>query len=70
MTGIHLRWDNWASVRYAEELNSARIQSPFREPTNMGFWDKSLQIVKCLCDHGTQSVRRLAQKTGLSNQWC
>lgn len=32
----------------------------------MGFWDKSLQIVKCLCDHGTQSVRRLAQKTGLS----
>jgi hypothetical protein len=32
----------------------------------MGFWDKSLQIFKCLCDHGTQSVRRLAQKTGLS----
>jgi hypothetical protein len=32
----------------------------------MGFWDKSLQICKCLCAHGKQSVRRLAQKTGLS----
>ncbi len=32
----------------------------------MGFWDKSLRIVKCLCDHGTQSVRRLAHKTGVS----
>ncbi len=32
----------------------------------MGFWDKSLQICKCLCEHGKQSVRRLAQKTGLS----
>jgi hypothetical protein len=32
----------------------------------MGFWDKSLQIFKCLCDHGRQSVRRMAQQTGLS----
>ena len=32
----------------------------------MGFWAKSLRICKCLCEHGTQSVRRLAQKTGLS----
>jgi Family of unknown function (DUF6399)/IclR helix-turn-helix domain len=32
----------------------------------MGFWDKSLRIFKCLCDHGTQSVRRIAQQTGLS----
>ena len=24
VTGIHLRWDNWASVRYAEELNSGK----------------------------------------------
>ena len=32
----------------------------------MGFWDKSLQICKCLCEHGKQSLRRLAQKTGLS----
>jgi len=32
----------------------------------MGFWAKSLRIFKCLCEHGKQSVRRLAQKTGLS----
>jgi hypothetical protein len=32
----------------------------------MGFWDKSLHIFNCLCDHGTQSVRRLAHKTGFS----
>jgi len=32
----------------------------------MGFWDKSLRIFKCLCDHGQQSVRRIAQQTGLS----
>jgi len=32
----------------------------------MGFWDKSLQIFKCLCDHGKQGVRRMAQQTGLS----
>ena len=28
--------------------------------------DKSLQIFKCLCEHGRQSGRRLAQQTGLS----
>ena len=32
----------------------------------MRFWDKSLQIFNCLCDHGTQSVRRIAHKTGFS----
>jgi DNA-binding IclR family transcriptional regulator len=32
----------------------------------MGFWDKSLRIFNCLCDHGKQSIRRLAHKTGLS----
>lgn len=32
----------------------------------MGFWDKSLRIFKCLCDHGRQGVRRMAQQTGLS----
>lgn len=32
----------------------------------MGFWDKSLQIFKCLCDNATQSVRQWAQQTGLS----
>ncbi len=32
----------------------------------MGVWAKSLQIFNCLCDHGKQSVRRIAQKTGCS----
>src|SRR6516164_11592978 len=32
----------------------------------MGFWDKSLQIFNCLCANATQSVRRIAQQTGLS----
>src|SRR5512145_2510844 len=32
----------------------------------MRFWDKSLLIFTCLCDHGRQSVRRMAQQTGLS----
>ena len=32
----------------------------------MGFWDKSLRIFKCLCEHATQSVRPLAQQTGLA----
>ena len=32
----------------------------------MGFWEKSLRIFKCLCDHSWQGVRRIAQQTGLS----
>ena len=32
----------------------------------MRFWDKSRRIFKSLCDHGTQSVRCIAQQTGLS----
>jgi Family of unknown function (DUF6399)/IclR helix-turn-helix domain len=32
----------------------------------MGFWTKSVRIFKYLCDHGTQSVRRVARQTGLS----
>jgi len=32
----------------------------------MRFWDKSLRIFKCLCDHGKQSIRHLAQQTGFS----
>src|SRR5262245_34492260 len=32
----------------------------------MGLWTKSRRIFNCLCDHGTQSVRRIAQKTGFS----
>src|SRR5262245_9450616 len=32
----------------------------------MGFGDRSLRIGKYLCDYGQQSVRQLAQQTGLS----
>ena len=32
----------------------------------MGFWAKSLLVFKGLCENGTQSVRRMAHKTGLS----
>src|SRR5215216_1984253 len=32
----------------------------------MGFWAKSIRIFKYLCDHGTQSVRRVARQTGCS----
>ena len=32
----------------------------------MGFWDKSFQIFNCLCEHGAQSVRRIAHQTGFS----
>jgi hypothetical protein len=32
----------------------------------MRLWDKSLLVFKSLCENGAQSVRRMAQKTGLS----
>ena len=32
----------------------------------MGFWDRSLRIFKCFCEHGAQSIRQLAQQTGLA----
>jgi hypothetical protein len=32
----------------------------------MRLWAKSLRVFKCLCDHGRQGVRRIAQQTGLS----
>lgn len=32
----------------------------------MGFWTKSLRIFKCLCENGTQSVRRIALQTGFA----
>jgi hypothetical protein len=32
----------------------------------MGLWDKSLRIFQCLCANAPQSVRQLAQQTGLS----
>src|SRR5919204_4586164 len=32
----------------------------------MTFWAKSLRVFHCLWEHGTQSVRRIARKTGFS----
>lgn len=32
----------------------------------MGFWNKSLQICKCICDNGKQSIRDIANWTGFS----
>lgn len=32
----------------------------------MGFWAKSLRIFTCLCANAPQSIRHLAQQTGLS----
>jgi Family of unknown function (DUF6399)/IclR helix-turn-helix domain len=32
----------------------------------MRFWEKNLRIFKSLCEHGSQSVRRLAHQTGFS----
>ena len=32
----------------------------------MGLWDQSLRVCHGLCDKAPQSVRRLAQQTGLS----
>jgi hypothetical protein len=63
---IRSRQDNWVLVRYAKELNPGKRQSSLGEPTVMGFRGKGLQIVKCLCDHGTQSMRQLARRTGLA----
>jgi DNA-binding IclR family transcriptional regulator len=31
----------------------------------MGLWDQSLRIFQCLCANATQSVRQLAEQTGL-----
>ncbi len=32
----------------------------------MKFWDRSLLIFKCLCENGQESIRRIAERTGLS----
>jgi Family of unknown function (DUF6399) len=34
----------------------------------MTFWAKSLRVFNCLWEHGTQSVRRIAHKTGFSKR--
>ena len=55
-------------LRYAEHLIRLRVQPPFRAPTDMGFWENSLRIVKWLCKHGCQSVRHLATQAGVSKR--
>ena len=32
----------------------------------MGFWEKSLWIFQCMCDNAHQSIRRMAEQTGIS----
>ena len=34
--GIHLRWDNWVSVRYAEELNSGKSSVTLQRADRQG----------------------------------
>src|SRR5712691_454002 len=46
----------------------ARVQSPFRGPTDMGFWTKSVRIFKSLCEKANQSIRQLASETGMSKR--
>jgi len=43
-----------------------RVQSPSRGPTDRGFWGKSRLIFKAFYDNATQSIRQVAQQTGLS----
>ena len=47
---------------------SARVQTSFREPTDMGFWEKRRQMFQCLCAQGRQGGRGIAQQTGLSTR--
>src|SRR5262249_15077163 len=45
----------------------SRLQPPFRVRTDtMGLWAKSVRIFNSIRAHGQQSVRRLAERTGLS----
>src|SRR4030095_15241 len=45
----------------------SRCQPPSRGPTDtMGLWAKSVGIFNAICEHGKQSIRSLADRTGLS----
>src|ERR671914_900476 len=44
----------------------ARVHSLFRGPTDMGLWAKSVILFNSIHEHGKQSIRRLADRTGLS----
>src|SRR5713101_4123901 len=43
-----------------------RVQASFRGQTDMGFWAKSLLIFNAFCNNAKQSIRQVAQQTGLS----
>ena len=43
-----------------------RVQSPFRGQTDMGFGAKSPRIFNSFCDNTQQTIRHVAQQTGLS----
>ena len=58
--------DSWVSVMYAEELNSAKSSATLQSTDRHGIWYSSLRIFKCFCEHGAQSIRQLAQQTGLA----
>ena len=49
-----------------QQWQNTTAESPFRAQTDMTFWAKSLRVFHCLWEHGTQSVRRIAHKTGFS----
>src|SRR5215831_7202848 len=46
-----------------------RFQPPFRARTDtMGLWAKSVGIFNAIREHGKQSIRSLADRTGLSKR--
>ena len=65
--GIHLKRDSRSSIAYSEELISATISATLQSTDrHHGLWAKSVVIFNSLREHGKQSVRRLAERTGLS----
>jgi hypothetical protein len=67
LRGIHVKRDNLVSVQYPEELNSITISATHQSTERRhGLWAKSVGIFNALREHGTQSIRRLADRTGLS----
>ena len=51
---------------YAEGLNSTTSSVTLQRTDRHGILGQKPTFVKCLCDHGTQSVQRLAHQTGFS----
>jgi len=65
--GIYAKRDSLPSIAYSEELISATISATLQTRTDtMGLWAKSVVIIKAIREHGKQSIRSLAERTGLS----